>query len=121
MTDSHAHAQSGRDGDCSLIPTHLFLLQNPGKGNGDLYRKIGPCCNCSKIGLMHTRSKCFLIAAANINSTLNSSTALQVACAFGTKTVIDVFMARNDINVNAVAYAGNVCSSKAAATLVMLG
>lgn len=55
MIDSYVYAYSGRDRNCSLIPTLLFLPQNLGKGNGELYRKIEPCYNYSQIGLMHTK------------------------------------------------------------------
>lgn len=58
---------------------------------------------------------------ANINSTLKSSTALLVAAAFGSETVIDLLLARKDIDVNArnmhgetalwhAVYAGRMCA-----------
>lgn len=49
----------------------------------------------------HDAARSLLGDGANINSTLKSSTALLVAAAFWSETVVDLFLAREDMVVNA--------------------
>lgn len=69
----------------------------------------------------HDTAKSLLGYGVNINSKLKSSTALLVAAAFGSESVIDLLLAREDIDVNArnahgetalwhAAYAGRMCA-----------